>query len=116
MSKLKIEHGISRVKRAKLQTYIDQTVADDIALMSEFTNNEQHYIVTELLRFALNQSEDFQKYKAQKKAERSGDVRIPAPEPPISKAATDPIPLVPKSSSETPAKVTTPSAKVDGRA
>ena len=59
MNKLKIEHGISRIKRAKLQTYLDQAIADDIALMSEWTNNEHHYIVNELLRFALTQSEDF---------------------------------------------------------
>ncbi len=66
MSKLKIEHGVSRVKRAKLQTYIDQTIADDIALMADSTNNEQNYIVNELLRFALSQSEEFQMLKAQR--------------------------------------------------
>lgn len=115
MSRLKIEHGVSRVKRAKLQTYIDQTIFDDIALMSEFTNNEQHFIVNELLRFALTQSEDFQKYKTEQMAQCSADVKIPRPELPISQTATDPISAAPKSSAETHSKITVPSIKVDGR-
>lgn len=68
MSKLKIEHGVSRVKRAKLQTYIDQTVSEDIELMGEWSDNETHYIINELLRFALTQDDDFQKYKSEQHA------------------------------------------------
>jgi hypothetical protein len=64
MSKLKLEHGLSRIRRAKLQSSIDQTVADDIELLAEWSNNETNYVVNELLRFALKQEEDFQKYKA----------------------------------------------------
>ena len=64
MSKLKLEHGVSRIRRAKLQSSIDQTVAEDIELLSQWSNNETNYIVNELLRFALAQEEDFQKYKA----------------------------------------------------
>lgn len=90
MSKLKIEHGISRIKRAKLQTYIDQMVADDIALMAEWTNNEQHYIVNELLRFALMQSEDFQKFKAERSTK---DVHVaPSAKPVLPVSTTTPNP------------------------
>jgi hypothetical protein len=64
MSKLKLEHGVSRIRRAKLQSSIDQTVADDIELLAEWSNNETNYVINELLRFALTQEEDFQKYKA----------------------------------------------------
>jgi len=64
MSKLKLEHGISRIRRAKLQSSIDQTIADDVELMAEWSKNETNYVVNELLRFALTQEEDFQKYKA----------------------------------------------------
>jgi hypothetical protein len=63
MSKLKLEHGISRIRRAKLQSSIDQTIADDVELMAEWSNNETNYVVNELLRFALTQEEDFQRYK-----------------------------------------------------
>ena len=52
MSKLKLEHGVSRIRRAKLQSSIDQTVADDIELLAQWSNNETNYVVNELLRFA----------------------------------------------------------------
>ncbi len=65
MNKLKIERGISRIKRSKLQSSIDQSVANDIELMAEWSDNEQNYVVNELLRFAIAQAEDFQKYKAE---------------------------------------------------
>jgi hypothetical protein len=65
MSKLRIEHGVSRVKRAKLQVSIEQAVASDVELMAAWSNNEPPYIVNELLRFAIAQSEEFQRYKAE---------------------------------------------------
>jgi hypothetical protein len=64
MSKLKIEHGVSRVRRAKLQASIDQSVAEDIQALADWSNNEPQYVINHLLRFALAQEEDFQKYKA----------------------------------------------------
>ena len=64
MSKLKIEHGVSRIRRAKLQASIDQSVADDIQALAEWSNNEPQYVINQLLRFALAQEEDFLKYKA----------------------------------------------------
>ena len=64
MSKLKLEHGVSKIRRAKLQSSIDQTIADDIELLAQWSNNETNFVVNELLRFALTQDEDFQKYKA----------------------------------------------------
>lgn len=64
MSRLKLIHGVSRIRRAKLQSSIDQTVADDIELLAQWSNNEANYVINELLRFALAQEEDFQKYKA----------------------------------------------------
>lgn len=71
MSKLKLEHGVSRIRRAKLQSSIDQTVADDIDLLAEWSNNETNHVVNELLRFALTQEEDFQKYKSSTAANAS---------------------------------------------
>lgn len=63
MSRLKLQHGVSRIRRAKLQSSIDQTTADDIELMAKWSNNEAQYIINELLRFAIAQEEDFLKYK-----------------------------------------------------
>ena len=64
MSRLKLQHGVSRIRRAKLQSSIDQTVADDIELMAQWSNNETQYVINELLRFAIAQEEDFLKHKA----------------------------------------------------
>jgi hypothetical protein len=64
MSKFKLEHGVSRIRRTKLQSSIDQSIADDIEALAEWSNNETNFVVNELLRFALTQEEDFQKHKA----------------------------------------------------
>jgi hypothetical protein len=64
MSKLKIEHGASRVNLVLLKTNIEETIAQDIDLMATWSDNDRRYIVNELLRFALTHEEDFQKYKA----------------------------------------------------
>ncbi|HWY54147.1 MAG TPA: hypothetical protein VNZ03_06765 [Terriglobales bacterium] len=63
MSKFKIEKGISRITRVKLQVTIEESLAGDLALMGEWSNNDKNYIVNELLRFALSQDSDFQAYK-----------------------------------------------------
>ncbi len=68
MSKLKIERGASKVRRAPLKATIDGSVADDLELMCEWSENESSYLVNLLLGFAIAQSEDFQKYKAERTA------------------------------------------------
>ena len=100
MNKLKLVHGISRVRRAKLQSSIDQTVAEDIELLAEWSNNETNYVVNELLRFALAQEEDFLKYKA----ERGGPKR-PANLSKTVPASTKPLP-------HSPARIDVPSAAI----
>ena len=68
MSKLKIEKGASKVRRAPLKATIDGTVADDLELMCEWSENESSYLVNLLLGFAIAQSEDFQQYKTERLA------------------------------------------------
>ncbi len=63
MTKLRIEKGASRVRRVPLKTTIDGTVADEIELMCKWSENDTSYVVNQLLRFALNQSEEFQQQK-----------------------------------------------------
>ena len=55
MSKFKIEKGISRINRVKLQATIEESIAADLVLLGEWSNNDKNYIVNELLRFALSQ-------------------------------------------------------------
>jgi hypothetical protein len=64
MSKFKIEHGASKVNLVLLKTNIEDTISQDIDLMSSWSNNDRKYVVNELLRFALTQEEEFLKYKA----------------------------------------------------
>jgi hypothetical protein len=63
MSKFKIEKGVSRINRVKLQASIEEPVAAELALMCEWSNNDRNYVVNELLRFALSQDGEFQAYK-----------------------------------------------------
>ena len=70
MTKLKIDKGASRIRRGPLKTTIDGTVADDIELMCQWSENETSYVVNHLLRFALSQSADFQKYRESLTAKR----------------------------------------------
>lgn len=64
MSKFKIEHGASRVNLVLLKTNIEDTISQDIDLLATWSDNDRKYLINELLRFALTQEEDFQKYKA----------------------------------------------------
>jgi hypothetical protein len=47
----------------KLQASIEESIAADLLLMSEWSNNDKNYIVNELLRFALSQEAEFQAHK-----------------------------------------------------
>jgi hypothetical protein len=49
MSKFKIEKGISRIARVKLQATVEESIAADLALLGEWSNNDKNYIVNELL-------------------------------------------------------------------
>jgi len=75
MNKFKIEKGISRITRVKLQANIEESIAD-LALLGEWSNNDKNYIVNELLRFALSQDGEFHVYKK--------PVDTPRPEPRLS--------------------------------
>ena len=89
MSRLKLLHSVSRIRRAKLQASIDQTVADDIELMAKWSNNETQYIVNELLRFAIAQEEDFLKHKASLAANPARATHSAKPEPAQSKPLSE---------------------------
>jgi hypothetical protein len=71
MSRLKIEKGASKVRRAPLKATIDGVVADDLELMREWSENDTSYLVNLLLGFAIAQSEEFQRYKEERRATAS---------------------------------------------
>lgn len=92
MSRLKLQHGVSRIRRAKLQSSIDQTIADDIEMMASWSNNETQYVINELLRFAIAQEEDFLKYKAGLAANPARTATAAKPGQSTIKPASDPAP------------------------
>jgi hypothetical protein len=63
VNKFKIEKGISRITRVKVQATIEESIAADLALLGEWSNNDKNYIVNELLRFALSQDGESQAYR-----------------------------------------------------
>jgi len=91
MSKFKIEHGASKINLVLLKTNIEDTISNDIDLLTTWSNNDRKYIVSELLRFALTQEEDFLKHKASLTATAartaSGVKSVPTPIKPTAEAA-----------------------------
>jgi hypothetical protein len=87
MSKLKIEKAASKMRRAPLKVTIDGSVSDDLELMCQWSENDSSYLVNLLLGFAIAQSEDFQKYKAERP---SPDAHQRATAKPASVAAPKP--------------------------
>ncbi len=89
MSKFKIEHGASKINLVLLKANIEDTIAQDIDLLAEWSNNDRKYIVNELLRFAIAQEEDFLKYKASLAANPARPANNTKPTPASIKSATD---------------------------
>ncbi len=99
MSKLKIEHGASKIDWVLLKTNIEESISNDIDLMCQWSNNDRKYVVNELLRFALTQSEEFQKYKEEQAAKHNQNAKdakpVVPPARPQHETNTKPAVLVP---------------------
>ena len=94
MNKLKIEHGASKVHWVLLKTSIEEQLSVDIDRLCQWSENDRKYIVNELLRFAITQAEEFQKYKAGLPATTAHSIRdaasVPAATKVVSTIATRP--------------------------
>jgi len=102
MNKLKIEHGASKLNWVLLKTNIEESIANEIELMCQWSENDRKYIVNELLRFALSQSEGFQKYKA----ERGSDPLKKSSE--TNRVSSAPKPVPDRASKPSPPAATSP--------
>ncbi|HVJ06500.1 MAG TPA: hypothetical protein VM578_12570 [Candidatus Saccharimonadales bacterium] len=89
MSKLRIEHGASKITWVQLKTNIEESIATEIDLLCEWSENDRRYIINELLRFGLTQDEDFQKYKAEQQAKASTKNASSKPASPQVKPSSD---------------------------
>lgn len=90
MSKLRIEHGASKINWVTLKTNIEESIAADIDRMCQWSNNERKYVVNELLRFALAQSEGFQRHKSDSESKSTQTTSGADSIPVASRAAGDP--------------------------
>src|ERR1700734_3483740 len=87
MSRFKIEKGVSRVRRVKLQASIEESIAEDLKIMSEWSNNDRNYVVNELLRFALAQDGEFRAFK-ESRIGRTADFQSQHPTTSLASDAT----------------------------
>src|SRR6266567_6638629 len=92
MSKLRIEHGASKINWVLLKTNIEESISHDIELMCQWSENDRKYVVNELLRFGLTQSEEFQKYKTAYDAKPALPTKDVNPASEATKVTTDPTP------------------------
>lgn len=92
MSKLRIEHGASKINWVLLKTNIEESISHDIDLMCQWSENDRKYVVNELLRFGLTQSEEFQKYKAAHDAKPAQPSEDTKPASMATKVTADPTP------------------------
>ncbi len=90
MSKLKIEHGASKTRWVLLKTTIEEELSADIDRLCRWSENDRKYVVNELLRFAIAQAEEFQKYKVGLPATTEHGIRDPATVPPATKLVSTP--------------------------
>mgnify|MGYP005824619281 CR=1 FL=1 len=90
MSKLKIEHGASKLHWVLLKTNIEESISTDIELMCQWSENDRKYVVNELLRFAITQSEGFQRYKAELESKPSRSANATRPVSAVANAVHDP--------------------------
>ena len=88
MNKLKIEHGASKVHWVLLKTSIEEQLSTDIDRLCQWSENDRKYIVNELLRFAITQAEEFQKYKVGLPANAAHSIRDAATVPTATKAVS----------------------------
>lgn len=89
MGKFKIEKGASRIARVKLQATIEDSIAADLSLMCEWSNNDKNYVVNELLRFAVSADREFQGYKQSLAAARP-ERKEAGPTPPAGSRSMSP--------------------------
>ena len=91
MSKLKIEHGASKTRWVLLKTTIEEELSADIDALCRWSENDRKYVVNELLRFAITQAEEFQKYKVGLPTNTVGINRDAASVPAATKFVSTPI-------------------------
>jgi hypothetical protein len=104
VSKLKIEHGASKVHWVLLRTNIEESIASELDLMCEWSENDRKYVVNELCVLRLRSP------KNSRGTRRSGS-RVP----PRQRLRPSLSPPGPKPTPDPASKAVLPTASAGGR-
>jgi hypothetical protein len=80
MGRLKITRNVNREQKQLLQAKLDSSLVADVNLLCKWSGNEKNYVIAELLRYALAQEPEFQKYKHSLPKGAAEPIQLAAPD------------------------------------
>ena len=78
MGRFRITRNINQEQKQLLQAKLDSSLVADVNLLCKWSGNEKNYVIAELLRYALNQEPEFQKYKRSLQPGVAGSIPLAA--------------------------------------
>jgi hypothetical protein len=63
MGRFRIARNVNKEQKQLLQAKLDSSLVEDVNLLCKWSGNEKNYVIAELLRYALAQEQEFQRYK-----------------------------------------------------
>lgn len=81
MARFKINRVNNKEEKQVLQVKLEASLVEEVNLLCKWSGNEKTFVVAELLRYALRQEIDFQRYKQTLAKEPSNAGFQTTPEP-----------------------------------
>ena len=63
MGRFRITRNNNKDVKQLLQAKLDSSLIEEVHLLCKWSGNEKNCVITELLRYAISQESEFQKYK-----------------------------------------------------
>jgi hypothetical protein len=63
MGRFRITRNNNKEEKQLLQAKLDSSLIEEVNLLCKWSGNEKNCVIAELLRYALSQESEFQKYK-----------------------------------------------------
>jgi hypothetical protein len=95
MARFKMPRNVNQEPKQLLQAKLDSSLVADINLLSKWSGNEKNFVVSELLRYALGQEAEFQRYKLSVHRGSAEPIPLPIPErrEPLTERKSQPSPI-----------------------